>query len=535
MRTSFRARFSAVLLILCGAAATPAGAQQELYDPAIWGDDLGPGERLWIPKDKHSAAGHPQEWGYDIVAQRHQSGTSWSSRRAGRSGEANDAYVIYGKPVHAMAAGTVIACWRNAPENPRGSRSGDERADYLHPRVLDDRIALGGNFLWIEEDDGERVLYAHAIPGSIPAGLCPHGDALLPSPYAQGDDQMPAATRVAAGGRGGRPRVAAGALLMRVGNSGNSSEPHLHIHKLAAGGGAQRMFFRRGLFTPFPNQSAGLNDWRSHAGDPYPAGPILLWPPRRLGNEYARHGFPAADYARMFLHLSDSGYQLTWLDAYGVGRESFLNFVWHPASAQWSSIHLATPAAYQAAVSAAERDGADPVLVESSLHGGAVRYSAIFIKNRPGGWTARHGLTRAQHLEVMSQARANGRSPASVSVTSAGGARAYTVLYNDVDLGDWRVEAEVPEAGFQQVFDAQRAAGRHPVYVNAYMHQGQPYLSVIFARNAGAQVSMSHGLSAAAYQAAYGQNTGARLLTRAVTSFDGASSQHRFAGIWSRR
>jgi hypothetical protein len=533
MRKQFPACIAAAaLVVLCTAGPAPAWGQ-ELYDPAIWADDLAPGERLWVPKVKHSGTGHPQEWGYDILAQRHESGTRWSSRRAGRSGEANDAYVIYGKPVHAMAGGTVIACWRNAPENPRGSRSGDERSDYLHPRVLDDRIGLGGNFLWIEEDDGERVLYAHAIPGSIPARLCPHAATLFPAPYAQGDDQMPAASLVPAG-PGGRPRVAAGDLLMRVGNSGNSTEPHLHIHKIAAGGAARQMTFRRGLFTPFPNQSAGLNGWRSHAGSPYPAGPVLLWPPRRVGSEYARHGLPAGDYERMFLHLSDSGYQLSWLDAYSVGGASFMNMVWHPARAHWSALHLATAADYQAAVAAAERDNADPVLVESSLHGGQVRYSAIFVRNRPGGWLARHGLTHAQHLEVMGQARSAGRSPASVSVVSVGGTRFYTVLYNGDDIGEWRVEGEVAEADFQRVVSARTREGLHLVYVNAYMHQGQPYLSAIFARKAGARVSAAHGLSASAYQDAYDQNTRAGLLTRAVTSFDGASSQHRHAAVWWR-
>lgn len=528
--TPMRTCLAAALTALCAAAA-PAGAQQ-LYDPAIWGDDLAAGERLWVSKAKHSSAGHVQEWAYDILGQRHLSGDRWSSRKEGRSGEANDAYVIHGKPVHAMSAGTVIACWRNAPQNPRGSRGNESNTAYLHPRVLDDRIPLAGNFVWIEEDDGERVLYAHGIPGSVPARLCPHADSIFATAYTAAEDQMPAASMVPAARR---VRVAAGEQLMRVGNTGNSSEPHLHIHKLDASGRAERLNFRRGLFTPFPdNQRADLNDWRSHAGQPIPAGPILLWPPRRLGGEYARHGFPAGDYQRMFMHLSDSGYQLSWLDAYSVGGSSFLNFVWHPASAQWSAIHLASESAYQAAIDAAERNRADPVLVESSLQGGGIRYSAIFVNNRRGGWRVRHGLTRAQHLEVMEQARGENRSPASVSVVSVGGARQYTVLYNGDDIGEWRIEAEIPESGYQGVFDAQRRAGRHPIYVNAYMHQGQPYLSAIFAQKAGGQVSAAHGLSPSAYQDAYDQNTGAGLRTRAVTSFDGASSQHRFGAVWWR-
>jgi hypothetical protein len=116
----------AAFLTIGGGAANA----QELYDPPIWGDDLEPGERLWLHQAKHSAAG-PQEWGYDLLGIRYLSGRDWRRRLEGASGHDNDAYVIYGKTVHAMAPGTVIACWRNAPENapssPRSSPRGEAR------------------------------------------------------------------------------------------------------------------------------------------------------------------------------------------------------------------------------------------------------------------------------------------------------------------------------------------------------------------------------------------------------------------------
>lgn len=502
-----------------------AASAQELYDPPIWGDDLEPGERLWWHRAKHNAAGHPQEWGYDLLGVRHLSGRDWRRRRDGQSGNANEAFVIYEKRVHAMAAGTVIACWRNAPEN---AQAGD-----THPNVTDRRIALGGNFLWIEEDDGERVLYAHATPGSIPQRLCPHNDTLFASAYATNDDQMPAASHVPAADRA---RVATGEFLMLAGNSGNSSEPHLHIHKISSAGAALRLDFRRGLSSPWVNGGADLNTWQSYAGSPIPQGSVLVWPPSRLGPEYARHKLDADSFQRMFLHLSDSGYQPSTFDTYSVGDKAFINFVWHPATGEWGALCLRPESEFQAAISAAENDNSDPVLVESSLDGHMrIRYSGIFVRNKPGRWRARHLLPEAEHLEVMNKARDDGFSPASVSVVSLAGVRIYTVLYNQDDIGHWNIKSKIPEGEFQRVFDEQKGAGRHPTYVNSYMHNGRPFISAIFAQKAGTQVSVGFDMPPKAYQDAYDLNAEAGLLTRSVTSFDGAQQRHRYAAVWWRR
>ncbi len=77
-----------------------------------------------------------------------------------------------------MADGNIVGCWRNAPENPK--------PDQLHEKLVTGtkvvngdtvkigRIPGGGNMLFVDNTDGKRVLYAHMIPGSIPAELCPN-------------------------------------------------------------------------------------------------------------------------------------------------------------------------------------------------------------------------------------------------------------------------------------------------------------------------------------------------------------------------
>ncbi len=98
-------------------------------------------------------------------------------------GRRNEDYLAYGQDALAVAAGTVVLVVDGIPDNPApGQKDG-----YFVP----------GNYVAIDLGGGEFALYCHLIPGSIVV-------------------------------RPGQ-KVAAGALVGKVGNSGNSSEPHLHF------------------------------------------------------------------------------------------------------------------------------------------------------------------------------------------------------------------------------------------------------------------------------------------------------------------
>jgi hypothetical protein len=96
------------------------------------------------------------------------------------------------------------------------------------------------------------------------------------------------------------------------------------------------------------------------------------------------------------------------------------------------------------------------------------------------------------------------------------------------------VRSQIPEAGYQKLYAEHAKAGRRPIYLNAYMHAGQPFISAIFASRPAAGRKDRHLMSGQQYQTEYTSALESGLLTRAVTSFDGASSQHRFAACWSQ-
>ncbi|HZM00271.1 MAG TPA: M23 family metallopeptidase, partial [Planctomycetota bacterium] len=127
-------------------------------------------------KQNYHAATKDQRFAYDIVVMRE------GSTHVG-DGKRNEDYHCFGQPILAPAAGTVVAAIGDLPDNVPG------QFDRQHP---------AGNHVVLDLGNGEYALFAHFRQGSLKVG--------------PGD------------------KVEAGAPLAECGNSGNSSEPHLHFH-----------------------------------------------------------------------------------------------------------------------------------------------------------------------------------------------------------------------------------------------------------------------------------------------------------------
>lgn len=123
-----------------------------------------------------------QSYGVDIVKL-----DEWGFRAKGLQPTELGAYVIYGVPVYAPCTGVVKVAIDGLPDMPV-------------PQM--DRELMAGNHVLLR-CAGADVLLGHLQPGSI---------------------------KVKAG-----DQVAVGQLVGAVGNSGNTGEPHLHIHAQQAG------------------------------------------------------------------------------------------------------------------------------------------------------------------------------------------------------------------------------------------------------------------------------------------------------------
>ncbi len=141
----------------------------------------------------------PEEFAYDIA----RIGEGNLSHRG--DGQAFTDYYAYGLPVLAAADGTVAMAVNDQPEDLGVLRKPGEaveaygaRLQALQGALLARGVrAIAGNLVMLDHGNGEYSLYAHLVPGSVKVRV---GD-----------------------------KVSAGAVLGKLGSSGNSTEPHLHF------------------------------------------------------------------------------------------------------------------------------------------------------------------------------------------------------------------------------------------------------------------------------------------------------------------
>ena len=119
----------------------------------------------------------------------------WGMRASGLSPMDRRAYAIYGTPVHAPCSGPVVGARGDLPDYDPPDQDLDQKA---------------GNYVVVACGDA-RVVLAHLKQGSLEVS--------------EGDE------------------VETGDLLAEIGNSGKTSEPHLHIHAQTP---AEQGFFMSG-------------------------------------------------------------------------------------------------------------------------------------------------------------------------------------------------------------------------------------------------------------------------------------------------
>ena len=383
----------------------------------------------------------------------------------------------------------------------------DKRIDCSGLPIADQK----NNYVWIEHANGEWTKYTHMRKGSS------SGKAKLKV------GQF----------------VEAGTYLGDEGDVGCASGDHLHfeVGVPKASGGITSV---GGFLTDNDGSKrnripriCGIDGGRFVSGKSYDARnvPGAIKPGAK---EVARHGVPARDYQCLFDQASMAGYALEWIDGFSVGGDVRYNAIFRPAgTTPWQAVHGLTGAQYQQRFDQITRQGYRPTMVESYAGGGGVRYAAIFRKQGGPEVTAYHGLSAQQHQQRMDSLTATGFRPRNVAVTSVGGERRYTALYEKVDLGSWQSKSQLTANEYQQAFNANDKAGRRLIYVNVYGHGGDTYFSAIWSSKAGATYKARHGLTSAQYQNEWEASTGAGLLTRAVSGYSAGGSA-RYAAIWRK-
>lgn len=170
----------------------------EGYFFAMDPDQLEPDEYIVLSQHHELGSSHRadngQRFAYDLhVAQFDADTGDFSTKVPGTHGSENDDLLIWGRELRAVSDGMILECYRTLEDNP----APDERND----------VGGGGNMLWVLNDNGDMMLYAHLQQNSMPEHLCPvEGEQVAGYP------------------------IVAGEPIGLAGNSGRSGGPHFHTH-----------------------------------------------------------------------------------------------------------------------------------------------------------------------------------------------------------------------------------------------------------------------------------------------------------------
>lgn len=149
---------------------------------------------LWAAPETHWY-GEDEIFAYDLkVISWNPASNTWSHIITNTDGTKNEHYHAWNKPVYALADGKVIHCVDGIEDNPHPDPAGAQFSGSGY-----------GNIVFVQHGDDEHgyeiVRYAHLKNGSLNGNIC-----------------------------NANAKILAGDYLGLVGNSGHTTDPHLHIH-----------------------------------------------------------------------------------------------------------------------------------------------------------------------------------------------------------------------------------------------------------------------------------------------------------------
>lgn len=262
-----------------------------------------------------------------------------------------------------------------------------------------------------------------------------------------------------------------------------------------------------------------------------------LWQQGKSGCscEYVRYGVPATQYQQVFDEAVQSGYQLEWIDGYTDDGRTHFNVIFrtNEQGISWASHHNMTSTTYQQHFNDYRNEGFSLSHVDSYAVGNNILYAAIWTKSG-GAYTAYHGKTAEAHQESFDSLTSEGWRPKVISVASVDGQRRYTALYTKQAIGSFEARSFLTPEEYQAKFDQNKASGRHPHYLNSYLHEGKLRFSAIWAEKPDVSAYRArHGLSNEQFRTHWEEAMSDGFRTRAITGCE-VGGKVQYAAYWTK-
>lgn len=494
--------------------------------------DLPSGTFWWHGRTQTDESHHhdtiTQQFAYDLSNTRWD-GKAWTNLKPGvTTPTRNEDFLIWNRPVYAMADGVVLECRRTVADNTKlGSLDGGG----------------GGNGFFIRHGGDEVALYAHLRLGSVPEALCP--TETLPG------EEMGHRPTVA------QPiRVREGQLLGRVGNTGNSSEPHLHLHLQRGYPGSDTtpglpLHFDRFRSRAYLVQDSVFDDptiWTpGTAPGPHYVGigelgaipsfglvtpnPCGWQPPAGGRLAMVRHHVPRTCFHELVDELVAGGYLPSAINGYDVGGQTYFNIVARPNTGVPVTFFPSLGRAkLQSVFDKQTSAGYRLAHVDSYLRFGEPRYAAVFRREAGPPFLVYADMSKALFSERGGRLHSVGYRPKVLSVIEDQGEPRFTALYEHKDVGAFVVRAGLDEGALGDAIATYRAKGLEPVHLDGYNEAGKTRFATIWT-SAATDAVIAAGFSPTTFRVVNNGQASQGRATEVVTGYQ-SGGKPRLAGIW---
>jgi hypothetical protein len=471
-------------------------------------NDLRPGECISAIGDHWANGGAPgsQIYAHDVgVLGWDDNLNDWTALLPASVGKATadqlpQDFRAWDLPIHAVADGTVIDTHDGMDDNTVIGQFPDPTPS-----------PGGGNYVWIAHADGTRTYYPHMRKNSL----------------------------TVANGQS----VTAGQIIGHLGNSGNTTGPHIHIEvrKYVATNPLRPWVLRdawlveRAANTPWNPQSPL---WVNGDGYGIPNKDMLIWPSslppvwyRPNLHDYIEYDWPPHHWNELLDRATVSGYQPVALSAYEVAGKVWGCAAIRPATRYAVKVSFALAAKdFLAESESLRRAGFRPIALASHVDGDP-RYTAIWSAQDGPAWTWYQGVGADDHLHQMEALTGQGYRPVCVSAAAPGGKPELSALYVQ-DRSAFSAVTLVPGDDLERAVADNARAGRQLAHLSAVAVDRRPLFCAVFLPGT-AETRFRHGMSSAELFAELDATRDTRFVVQALAGYE-LDGRPAFTALWNQ-
>ena len=161
------------------------------------------------------------------------------------------------------------------------------------------------------------------------------------------------------------------------------------------------------------------------------------------------------------------------------------------------------------------------------------RFAALFVPDGGEAWQAHHGIDAATYQRLFDTLPGSGFRPVLLNAYSEGRGARFNAVWVQRTGPAWAARHGLTGAAYQAAFDQLVRDGFRPIMVSGYAEQGEERYAALFEQSQGPEWVARHGLLPSEYQAACEANAAAGFVPVQVCGYR-VSFGLRFAAIWQK-